>query len=95
MELNKNPLLGVGLDELNQENEMLHSDLYQMARRYCGLRKLVDMLERDYKGVKHYPFFLRYAMLKGMLLDLKRNPAFIEVRNVSFAHKIYFYNSMH
>ncbi|GAV01054.1 hypothetical protein RvY_11825 [Ramazzottius varieornatus] len=70
---------GVTLEEINQENEILHSDLYQMARRYCGLRKLIDMLERDYKGVKHYPFFLRYAMLKGMLMDLKRNPAFIEV----------------
>ncbi|OQV15350.1 hypothetical protein BV898_10456 [Hypsibius exemplaris] len=70
---------GVDLDQINQENEVLHSDLYQMAKRYTALRKLINTLHHEYNASKSYPFFPRYNLLKRMIMDLKRNPAFIEV----------------
>jgi hypothetical protein len=70
---------GVELDLINQENEILHSDLYQMAKRYTALRRLINTLHHEYNSSKSYPFFPRYSLLKSMIMDLKRNPAFIEV----------------
>ncbi|XP_055343373.1 uncharacterized protein LOC129591660 [Paramacrobiotus metropolitanus] len=70
---------GVSIEEINEENNILHSDLFKMAKRYLNLRSLVNGLQQDYTAAKGYPFFPRYNMLRAMINDLMRSPVFIEL----------------
>ena len=63
-----------------------------MAKRYLNLRSLVNGLQQDYRAAKVYPFFPRYTLLRGMINDLMRSPAFIEVHLITICEENFWDN---
>ncbi|XP_042869841.1 uncharacterized protein LOC122251788 [Penaeus japonicus] len=76
---NAQRLNGMTTSQILEENTMLTNELYRQLRKYSSLRTLMRELKDDYVESKMYPIIPRYFMLKEMIHDVMRDPAFVEI----------------
>ncbi|XP_064119945.1 uncharacterized protein LOC135224656 [Macrobrachium nipponense] len=76
---NAQRLNGMTTSQILEENNSLTNELYRQLRKYSSLRTLMRELKDDYSESKMYPIIPRYFMLKDMIHDVMRDPAFVEV----------------
>uniref|UniRef100_A0A915AWE1 Uncharacterized protein n=1 Tax=Parascaris univalens TaxID=6257 RepID=A0A915AWE1_PARUN len=66
-------------NELRKECDRMYMDLYKLIRKYLSLRKIVKDLYSEYRASRFLPMVPRYALLKAMIKNILRAPAFAEV----------------
>jgi len=66
-------------DELRKEQERLQDDLAKLCKKYIALRVLSLQLKTEYESTKGYPIIPRYSLLKDLIKNVLRSPAFAEV----------------
>ncbi|KAG0726205.1 hypothetical protein GWK47_004404 [Chionoecetes opilio] len=76
---NAQRLNGMTTSQILEENHSLINELYRLLRKYSSLRTLMRELKDDYGESKMYPIVPRYFMLKDMIHDVMRDPAFMEL----------------
>ncbi|KAK8394511.1 hypothetical protein O3P69_006590 [Scylla paramamosain] len=76
---NAQRLNGMTTSQILEENHSLINELYRLLRKYSSLRTLMRELKDDYVESKMYPIVPRYFMLKEMIHDVMRDPAFMEL----------------
>ncbi|XP_069957348.1 uncharacterized protein [Cherax quadricarinatus] len=76
---NAQRLNGMTTSQILEENNSLTNELYRHLRKYSSLRTLMRELKDDYVESKMYPIIPRYFMLKEMIRDVMRDPAFVEI----------------
>ncbi|XP_069159492.1 uncharacterized protein [Procambarus clarkii] len=76
---NAQRLNGMTTSQILEENNALTNELYRHLRKYSSLRTLMRELKDDYVESKMYPIIPRYFMLKDMIHDVMRDPAFVEM----------------
>ncbi|XP_071533984.1 uncharacterized protein [Panulirus ornatus] len=76
---NAQRLNGMTTSQILDENNSLTNELYRLLRKYSSLRTLMRELKDDYVESKMYPIVPRYFMLKEMIHDVMRDPAFVEI----------------
>ncbi|KAK4324738.1 hypothetical protein Pmani_004628, partial [Petrolisthes manimaculis] len=76
---NAQRLNGMTTSQILDENNSLTNELYRHLRKYSSLRTLMRELKDDYMESKMYPIIPRYFMLKEMIHDVMRDPAFVEI----------------
>ncbi|KAK7083982.1 hypothetical protein SK128_009158 [Halocaridina rubra] len=76
---NAQRLNGMTTSQILEENNSLTNELYRQLRKYSSLRTLMRELKDDYGESKIYPIIPRYFMLKDMIRDVMRDPAFVEI----------------
>ncbi|VDK60895.1 unnamed protein product [Anisakis simplex] len=65
--------------ELRKECDRMYLDLYKLIKKYLSLRKIVKNLYSDYRASRFLPMVPRYTLLKAMIKNVLRAPAFAEV----------------
>ncbi|XP_042221497.1 uncharacterized protein LOC121865989 isoform X2 [Homarus americanus] len=76
---NSQRLNGMTTSQVLEENTCLTNELFRYLRKYSSLRTLMRELKDDYVESKMYPIVPRYFMLKDMIRDVMRDPAFVEI----------------